>query len=69
MKLKFRTNVKCQGCRAAIAPYLDNEPSIESWKVDIFDPDRILTVEGPVLDPAIIIALLHKAGYQGEIVD
>ncbi|MHC1706477.1 MAG: heavy-metal-associated domain-containing protein [Bacteroidales bacterium] len=67
MKLKFRTNVKCQGCRTAITPFLDKEPSISSWKVDIFDPDRILTVEGENVDPAIIIGLLHQAGYQGEL--
>ena len=69
MKLLFKTNVKCNGCRTAITPFLDNEPSINSWKVDIFDPDRLLTVEGEELDPQTVIDLLRKAGYQGEVLD
>ena len=69
MKLQFKTNVKCNGCRTAITPFLDNEPSISQWKVDIFDPDRILTIEGEDLDAEHIIDLLHQAGYQGELYD
>lgn len=60
--------MKCNGCKAAISPFLDKESSISNWKVDIFDPDRILTVEGDNLDPEVVISLLHQAGYQGELV-
>lgn len=64
---KFKTNVKCNGCRAAITPFLDSEPSISNWKVDIFDPERLLTVEGDQLDPQRVIELLKEAGYLAEI--
>ncbi|MCX6273169.1 MAG: heavy-metal-associated domain-containing protein [Bacteroidetes bacterium] len=66
-KLVFKTNVKCNGCRAAITPYLDSEPSISGWKVDIFDKDRLLTVEGEALDAGQVISLLKEAGYQAEL--
>ncbi len=50
----------------AIATLLDAEPSVKKWKVDIYDPDRILTVDCDPPDPARIIELLHRAGYQAE---
>jgi copper chaperone len=64
--LQFKTNVKCNGCKAAITPYLDNEPSISNWRVDIYDEDRVLTVEGETLDPEVIVGLLKQAGYFAE---
>jgi copper chaperone CopZ len=64
--LQFKTNVKCNGCKAAITPYLDNEPSISNWRVDIYDEDRVLTVEGESLEPEVIVGLLKQAGYFAE---
>ncbi len=65
--LKFKTNVKCNGCKKAITPCLDGQANISSWKVDIFDPERILIVEGDDLDPIHIINLLREAGYHAEL--
>ena len=67
-KFKFRTNVKCNGCKAAVTPFLDREPTIDSWKVDIFDPERILVAEGDDLVPETVISLLKQAGYQAELI-
>lgn len=66
--LKFKTNVKCNGCKAAITPFLDNEPSINEWRIDLFDPDHILVVEGDSVTDETVIALLAKAGYKAELV-
>ena len=65
--LKFKTNVKCNGCKSAITPFLDNEASIQDWRIDIFDPERILTVEGEEVTAEIVINLLQKAGYKAEL--
>lgn len=64
--LKFQTNVKCGGCVATIAPYLNQEQGISSWNVDTTDPQRILTVETESLTSGEIIVLMNKAGYQAE---
>ena len=66
--LKFKTNVKCNGCKSAITPFLDNEPSIEEWRIDLFDPDHLLTVEGDDVKSDTVISLLAKAGYKAEFV-
>jgi copper chaperone len=60
--LKFKTNVKCGGCVSAITPFLDQDQLISAWKVDLENPDRVLTVE--TAHPAgEIQELLKKAGY------
>ena len=67
--LRFKTNVKCNGCKAAITPFLDNEATIADWRIDIFDDNRLLTVEGEHVKPETVVELLRKAGYQAELMD
>ena len=43
---KYRTNLKCGSCVAAVKPHLDNDPTIRRWSVDTTDPNKVLTVEG-----------------------
>lgn len=64
--LKFKTNVKCGACVAAITPEME-KLSAESWSVDLTHPDRILTVTGE-LDKSTIVNALEKSGYRGEII-
>jgi copper chaperone CopZ len=64
--LKFKTNVKCGACVAAITPEME-KLSAESWSVDLVHPDRILTVTGET-EQGNIVAALEKSGYKGEII-
>ena len=43
--IKFKTNINCGGCLKSVTPHLNELDSIESWKVDIENPDKILQVE------------------------
>ena len=43
---RYRTNLNCGSCVAAVKPYLDSDPAIRRWAVDTADPDKVLTVEG-----------------------
>lgn len=43
--MKFKTNVKCQGCVDRIAELFTKNKEISSWKVDLTSDDKILTVE------------------------
>ena len=60
--LKFKTNIKCDGCIATITPFLTPENGIEKWAVDLQSPDRILTVETDH-SAGEVAELLEKAGY------
>ena len=65
--LKFKTNIKCGGCIAAVTPHLNKLSGIEKWEVDTQNPDKILTVEGKQgIDTDQIIDTLEDAGYKAE---
>lgn len=66
--LKFKTNVNCGGCVANVTPHLNQVKGIEKWEVDTVNPQKVLTVETPGLDPEVIIDTLKTAGYKAELI-
>jgi copper chaperone len=64
--LKFKTTVRCDGCVAKITPYLNGMKGLDSWSVDLSDPQRILTVESSGVTAGEISQVLEKAGYKAE---
>lgn len=62
---KFRTNIKCSGCVAAVTPHLNEAVGETKWSVDIHDPSKILNVEAGASDDKIMEAV-RKAGYKIE---
>ncbi|MCU0451226.1 MAG: cation transporter [Bernardetiaceae bacterium] len=65
--MKYKTNLKCAGCVAKIAPLLDAQPQVEKWETDLESPDKVLTVHGS-LSPEQVKALLQQAGFKAEAV-
>ena len=63
--LKFKTNIKCGGCIAAVTPFLNGAQGIESWEVDITKDEKPLTVTTD-LDAPSVQEIVKKAGYQAE---
>ncbi|SEJ71372.1 copper chaperone [Dyadobacter koreensis] len=63
--LKFKTNIKCGGCIAAVTPFLTAENGIDKWEVDLQNPDRILSVETDK-SAGEVAEVLKKAGYAAE---
>ncbi|HQR08673.1 MAG TPA: copper chaperone [Gemmatales bacterium] len=64
---RFSTNLRCEGCVAAIKPALDAAPGIKSWSADVSSPDKIITVESDgKLTLDAVNALLNKVGYQAK---
>ena len=65
--LQFKTNINCSNCVAKVSPFLNQEDSIDHWKVDTTNPDKILRVEGEELDSDEIIKTVEKAGFRAEV--
>jgi copper chaperone CopZ len=67
--LQFRTNLNCEACVAAVKPFLDGEPGIARWEVDLAKPEKTLTVHGDSVAPERVRAAMDKAGFRvlGEI--
>lgn len=61
--LRFKTNLKCGGCIAAIKPELEKLEGLGKWTVDLAVPDRILEVETSQDKAASILEAVKKTGY------
>lgn len=65
---KFKTNINCSGCVAAVKPALDSAAGNGNWHVDTENRDKILTVETALLSESALIELVTKAGYKIELI-
>lgn len=65
--LKFKTNIQCTNCLAKVTPKLNEQNDIESWNVDLQDPERTLTVNTENLEPDAIKKAVLKAGFLAEL--
>lgn len=65
--LKFKTNIKCGNCIAAVTPHLNGLAKVENWEVNLQTADKVLTVNTDSdLANEEIIQSLEKAGYKAE---
>lgn len=62
--LKYKTNLNCGSCVAAVKPHLDNDPAIHHWSVDTADPNKVLTVEGNDISTEQVEQDVAKAGFK-----
>jgi copper chaperone len=65
--LKFKTNIQCSNCLAKVTPKLNEQSDIESWNVDLQDPERTLTVNTENLEPEAIKKAVLKAGFIADV--
>ena len=66
--IKFKTNINCTNCLAKVTPFLDKKEGIQSWNVDIENPDKILTVETEYLTAEDIVKTVKKTGFTAEAI-
>lgn len=64
--LTFKTNIKCSGCINRVTPQLNNTKGIVKWSVDIFTPEKTLTVEVDGIELKDIVDAVNKAGFIAE---
>ena len=62
--LKFKTNINCNNCIRSVTPFLNKVDSIEEWKVDIDNPNKILTVEFEDGSESDVVEAVKKAGFE-----
>jgi hypothetical protein len=66
---KYKTNLNCGRCVAAVTPHLNGEGRIRRWSVDTKSPDKVLTVEGEGVGADTVGRLVSVAGFKvlGEV--
>lgn len=65
-KFQFKTNIKCGGCVAKVTPHLDALKGVNSWEVNIQNPDKILTVIADGAKANQIREAVTQAGFNAE---
>jgi len=63
--LKFKTNINCSGCVAAVTPVLNEVVGKDNWNVDTQNASKVLTVTTD-LPEARITTAVSNAGYKIE---
>lgn len=67
-KVQFKTNINCNNCVRSVTGFLNEVDGINHWKVDIDNPDKILTVEGEKVDIEAVIEAVEDAGFDIETI-
>ena len=62
-KYTFTTNIQCSNCLSKVSPKLNEQVGIQTWQVDLQDPNRTLTVETENLESEDIRKAVLKAGF------
>jgi len=67
---KYKTNLNCGSCVAAVTPHLNGEGRIRRWAVDTKSPEKVLTVESEEVAAETVERLVGAAGFRvfGEII-
>lgn len=61
---KYKTNLNCGSCVAAVTPHLNGEGRIKRWSVDTKSPDKVLSVEGEGVGVETVERLVAAAGFK-----
>ncbi|HYH13727.1 MAG TPA: hypothetical protein VD794_00810 [Flavisolibacter sp.] len=70
MKYTFKTNINCIGCVNQIKPELDKleqSKEIEHWRVDLNNPDYLLTVETNAMSGEEVQSVIEEAGFNAQM--
>ena len=67
--LKYKTNIKCNGCIAQVSSALNEAEGISQWEVDTANEDKIFTVHLDGISESEIEKAVQKAGFNIEVID
>lgn len=65
-RLRFKTNINCEGCIAGVSPALNGIKGMRHWEVDTTVKDKILTVDAGETSAEAIMEAVQKAGFRIE---
>ncbi|RIV19988.1 hypothetical protein DYU11_24035 [Fibrisoma montanum] len=63
MVLVFRTSLQTKGDCQRLAQWLDRQPAIERWTIDLDDCDKVLRVVATAIPVSAIETLVQSAGF------
>lgn len=67
--MKFKTNARCGGCKAAIISAVENKFPDMEWSMDLDNADKVLECHGVADDAAKaqeIVKTIEETGFKGS---
>lgn len=64
--IELKTNIMCGSCIAKVTPTLNEEIGEGNWRIDTFNPKKVLTVTNEDIDKSQVIEAVQKSGYKAE---
>lgn len=64
--VRFKTNMKCEGCTEKVTPFLNSVSEIKRWEVDTTSKDKVLTVDFDGTNEEVIVQKVEEAGFKIE---
>ena len=65
-EVRFRTNLKWNGCVSKVTPFLNSTRDVKDWSVDLQHPDKVLTVTLQTGDTRSVCKAFEGAGFKIE---
>ena len=69
MNFQIKTNMTCQHCIMTVTPFLNAVESIDSWRVDLSHPDKLLFVELDDDNPEPALEAVKNAGFEAQLLE
>lgn len=69
MRYAFKTNINCIGCVNQIKPALDKLEQgndIDHWRVDLNNPNYLLTIETNAMTQEEVQSVIQEAGFKAQ---
>lgn len=69
IKMKFKTNAKCGGCKTRILEAVNNKFPNMQWDMDLENADKVLECHGVPDDAAKaaeVVKTIEETGFQGS---
>jgi copper chaperone len=62
----YKTNINCNSCLNTVSPFLNDLEQIDTWRVDLEHPDRLLHVALDNDDSGSVVSAVKSAGFEIE---
>ncbi|PHS52207.1 MAG: heavy metal-associated protein [Lutibacter sp.] len=62
----YKTNINCTGCLKSVTPVLNELDNVDTWKVQLENPDKILEVSLDDDNDSVVVNAIKGAGFEIE---
>ena len=65
--ITFKTDLHCSSCVSKVTPILEDDSSIKEFNINLDHPQKLITIQGNIINSGKLISKIEDAGYHAEI--